>query len=128
VGRRARTRAQAGTSGPSPKGAARRTPTPAPRRTRLDPVRRTIAAYIAAAFVVAVLTLAGIVVLGGTLGPFITLAVIVVAAGLVHRAATARLSGQALTDEDRVMQTMASGMLVLSVVLAAAGAVIATLA
>lgn len=83
---------------------------------------------MAGAFVVAVTTLLGIVVLGGTLGPFIVLAVVVVAAGLIQRAAAARLRGQSLTGEDRMMQTMAGGMLVLSVVLAAAGAVVSTLA
>ncbi len=99
-----------------------------PARQRLDPVRRTLAAYLAAALVLATLTLAGILVLGGRLGPFITLAVVMVGAGLAHRAAAARLAGAHLSDEDRMMQTMAGGMLVLSVVLAAAGAAVATLA
>lgn len=85
-------------------------------------------AYLVGAFVVAVTTLLGIVVLGGTLGPFIVLAVVVVSSGLIYSAATARLQGQALTDEDRVMQTMAGGMLVLSVILAAAGAAVSTFA
>lgn len=91
-------------------------------------MRRTLTAYLAAALVLSVLTLAGILVLGGTLGPFITLAAAVVGAGLAFRAASARLAGAALSDEDRMMQTMAGGMLVLCVVLAAAGAVVATLA
>ena len=99
----------------------------APLRGRMDPVQRTLTAYVAAALVLAVLTLVGILVLGGTLGPFITLAGVVVAAGLVHRSATARLAGARLTGEDRMMQTMGGGMLVLCVVLAAAGAVVATL-
>lgn len=126
MGRRSRTRAQAQT-GAKPTKATERV-APEPRRARLDPVRRAITGYLAAAFVIAVLTLLGIVVLGGTLGPFIVLAAVVVAGGLVHRAASARLAGQLLTDEDRVMQTMAGGMLVLSVVLAAAGAVVSTFA
>lgn len=91
-------------------------------------MRHVLTAYVGAALVLAVLTLLGIVVLGGTLGPFITLAVVSVAAGLVHRAASARLAGATLRDEDRVMQTLAGGMLVLCVVLAAAGVVVATLA
>ena len=101
--------------------------TPPPPRGRLDPVRRTLTAYVAAALVLAILTLVGILVLGGSLGPFVTLAIVVVGAGLVHRSATARLAGAGLTGEDRMMQTMAAGMLVLCVVLAAAGAVVATL-
>lgn len=95
-----------------------------PGRPKLDPVRRTLAAYLLAALVLAVLTFAGILVLGGSLGPFITLAVVVVAAGLVHRAATRRLAGAELTNEDRVIQTMAGGMLLLCALLATAGALI----
>ena len=94
-------------------------------RATLGPVRRTLALTLTGAAVVAVGTLLGIVVLGGTLGPFITLAVVVVLAGLVHRASRARLRGAALADEDRVIQTLAAGLLVICVVLAAANAVIA---
>ena len=121
MGKRARAQARRG-AGPTKAGEPA-----APVRGRLDPVRRTLTAYVGAALVLGVLTLAGILVLGGTLGPFITLAGVVVAAGLVHRSATARLAGARLTGEDRMMQTMAGGMLVLSVVLAAAGAALATL-
>jgi hypothetical protein len=121
VGKRARAQARRG-AGPT----KAREPA-APVRGRLDPVRRTLTAYVGAALVLGILTLVGILVLGGTLGPFITLAGVVVAAGLVHRSATARLAGARLTGEDRMMQTMAGGMLVLSVVLAAAGAALATL-
>jgi len=121
VGKRARAQARRG-AGPTKV----REPA-APVRGRLDPVRRTLTAYVGAALVLGILTLVGILVLGGTLGPFITLAGVVVAAGLVHRSATARLAGARLTGEDRMMQTMAGGMLVLSVVLAAAGAALATL-
>jgi len=78
--------------------------------------------------VLAILTLAGIIVLGGTLGPFVTLAVIVVAAALVHRAVAPRLAGAVLRDEDRMMQTLAGGLLALSVALAAAGALVSALA
>ncbi len=127
MGRRARGRAQAATGARPPKQSEPTAPSPRSRQ-RLDPVRRTLAAYLGAALALGTLTLAGILVLGGTLGPLITLAVVTVAAGLVHRAATARLAGASLTDEDRMMQTMAGGMLVLSVVLAAAGAVVAALA
>ena len=127
MGRRTRTRAQAQT-GVKPTRAASKATTAKPPRARLDPVRRTLTAYVAAALVLAIVTLAGIVVLGGTLGPFITLAVVAVAAGLVHRALSRRLSGATLREEDRVMQTLGGGMLVLCVVLAAAGAVVATLA
>ncbi len=145
MGKRARTRAQTGGgSKPARAGAkaapgakrtvaasaprAKRSVAPPAPRAKLDPVRRVLTAYVGAALVLAVLTLVGILVLGGTLGPYITLGVVILAAGLVHRAATGRLAGTTLRDEDRVMQTMAGGMLVLCVVLAAAGAVVATLA
>lgn len=138
MGKRSRARAQATTDpdqAKAPLGRARPARASAgsgkaapDARARLDPVRRTLAAYVGAALAIAILTLLGIVVLGGTLGPFITLAVVVVAAGLTFRAASGRLAGATLRDEDRVMQTMAGGMLVLCVVLAAAGAVVATLA
>ncbi len=119
MGKRARARGVAA-SRPAPDGRQ----APPARAKGLDPVRRALAAYLLAALVLAVLTLAGIVVLGGSFGPFLTLAVIVIAAGLVHRAATRRLAGAELTNEDRVIQTMAGGMLALSVVLALAGALI----
>ena len=134
MGRRSRNRTAAATGarptrargGGGPAGA------PAPARgggrSTLGPARRTLVAYLAGAVVLAVLTLLGIAVLGGALGPFVVLAVVVLAAGLTHRAATARLAGEPLTDEDRVMQTTAGGLLVLCVVLAAAGAVVSTLA
>lgn len=125
MGRRSRTRAQAGGS-PRPPRAPQERPA-AGRLSTLGPVRRALALYLLAAVVVAVLTLAGVIVLGGTLGPFITLAVVVVAAGLVHRAARSRLVGAEMGDEDRVIQTLAGGMLLICVVLAAAGAVVATL-
>lgn len=127
MGRRARTRAQAATGAKPTKATERAAAAPA-SRMRLNPVRRTLTAYVGAALLLAIFTLAGIVVLGGTFGPLITLAVVVVAAGLAHRAATARLAGAALSDEDRMMQTLGGGMLLLCVILAAAGAVVATLA
>lgn len=125
MGRRARTRAQAATGVKPTKNTERTAPA---SRMRLDPVRRTLTAYVGAALLLAIVTLVGIVVLGGTLGPFITLAVVVIAAGLVHRAATARLAGASLSNEDRMMQTLGGGMLFLCVILAAAGAVVAPLA
>lgn len=99
-----------------------------PGRARLDPVRKALARYLLSALALAIVTFAGILVLGGSAGPLITLAVVVVAAGLVHRAATRRLAGAELGNEDRIIQTLAAGMLVLCVVLAIAGAVVAALA
>ena len=127
MGRRARSRARADPTG-APRTARAAPSAPRAARAGLGPVRRTLTAYLAAALVLAVFTLAGILVLGGTLGPFITLALAALGAGLAYRAASARLAGATLTNEDRMIQTMAGGMLVLCVVLAAAGVVVATLA
>lgn len=125
MGRRSRTRAQAAGL-PRPARAPQEV-LPSRRLGKLGPVRRTLALYLLGAVVVAVLTLVGILVLGGTLGPFIALAVVIVAAGLIHRAARARLTGATMGDEDRVMQTLAGGLLLICVVLAAASAVLASL-
>jgi hypothetical protein len=123
MGRRARTRAQqAGAPPPARRPSA---PRLAPgERGRLGPVRRTLTLYLVGAAALAVVTLAGIIVLGGTLGPFVTLAVVVIVGGLIHRAARARLVGAEMGDEDRVIQTLAGGMLVICVVLAAASAIV----
>ena len=144
MGRRARTRAKeggpAGAKGTPRTDGVRRTGSVATARPRaqdpsrprlapgqrghLDPVRRTLALFLVAAVVVAVLTLAGIVVLGGSLGPFVTFAVVLLAAAGVHRTAQARLAGAVLDEEDRMMQTLAGGMLLICVVLAAVSAVV----
>lgn len=109
-------------------GTVRERPAAAPsRRRRLDPVRRVLAGYVSAAALVGLLTLAGISSLGGTYGPFIVLAAVVVSAGLVGREATRRLAGASLTDEDRVIQTMAGGLLVISVILSLSGAVLSVI-
>ncbi len=124
MGRRSRTRAHvAGLPRPERPKAPRLAPG---ERGTLGPARRTLALYLVAAVVVGVLTLSGIIVLGGSLGPLITLAVVVVLAGLVQRTAVRRLAGADLGDEDRVIQTLAGGMLLICVVLAAASAVVAT--
>lgn len=126
MGKRSRSRSQAAT-GVRPTKAVQR-PARVPATGSLRPVRKTLTAYLIGALVLAVLTLGGILILGGTLGPFIVLAVVVLGAGLVHRQATARLAGATLTSEDRMIQTMAGGMLVICVVLAGAGALVSTLA
>ncbi|MCW3012684.1 MAG: hypothetical protein JWO90_3088 [Solirubrobacterales bacterium] len=128
MGKRSRARAQEQTGVRQTREVRRPAAPPPKQRAQLGPVRRTLTAYLLGALLLGVLTLAGIVVLGGTLGPFITLAVVVLAAGLLHRAATLRLAPAELTNEDRLIQTMAGGMLVLSVVLAAAGAVLSLVA
>lgn len=126
MGKRSRNRAgAAGAPAAAPRRRASGPAAPAPpRRKGLDPVRRTLAAYLIAAAVLGVLTLLGIAILGGTLGPFIVLAVVVVAAGLIVRAANARLAAMTLSDEDRVVQTLAGGLLAICVILASSSVVL----
>jgi hypothetical protein len=85
-----------------------------------------MAAYLAGAIVLAVLALLGTVMLLGTLGPWIVLAVVATGATALYRWATARLGGLALSDDDRLLQTMAGGLLVVAVAFTAVAAAILT--
>lgn len=90
---------------------------------RLPVARRVLAIYLGAAMLVALVTLIGIAVLGGTLGPFLVFAFAVVAGGLLFRWAQSSLTGTVMSDEDRVMQTMAGGLLLIGVVLSLVSAI-----
>jgi len=117
VGRRSRSRGVAARPASSPARRARVGET-------LTAVRRTLVRYLAGATAVSVITVLGIAMLGGSFGPFIVVAVVVVAGGLLHRWAQGALAGEALGDEDRMIQTAAGGMLLLSALLAVASAVL----
>lgn len=73
---------------------------------------------------VSLATVLGIALLGGTAGPLIVFAYAVLGAGLAYRWAQQRLAGAAMSDEDRMMQTMAGGLLVISVALATVSAAV----
>jgi hypothetical protein len=94
---------------------------------RLSPVRRVLARYLACALAIAIATVLGIAGLGGTAGPLIVLGYVLLGAGLTFRWAQRRLAGQTMTDDDRMMQTMAGGLLLISVTLAAVSALVLTL-
>lgn len=124
MGRRSRNRAAAD-------GAPAPAPEPKPRRAargssmeRLNPARRVIAAYLGGAAVVGVLTLLGIATLGGTFGPIIVFLVVLALSAALIRFAAARLAGHELTDEDRLMRLLATGVLIVAVVLALVSAVV----
>jgi len=119
MGRRSRAR----TPSPPPRTAARR----ARARDRLSPARSTLAVYLGLAMLVSVATVLGIAILGGTGGPLIVFAYALLGAGLSYRWARERLADKSMTDEDRMMQTMAGGLLVISVALAAISAIVLTL-
>ncbi len=122
MGKRSRNRSD-GTAPARPARSARS----APREKGLGPVRRVLAGYLIAAALVGVLTLTGIALLGGSFGPALVLVAVVALASVVSRTANVRLAGANLSDEDRVIQTMAGGMLVISIVLAVAGVVLSAL-
>jgi hypothetical protein len=89
-------------------------------------VRRTLALYLGGAMVLAVLVLLGTVLLAGALGPWIVLVVVAAGAWALHRWVRGQLSDAALVDDERVLQTMASGLLVLAVGFGAVAAIVLT--
>lgn len=109
----------------------RRPPRAPERRARatdgLSPARSTLAIYLGIAMVVSIATVLGIALLGGTGGPLIVFAYVLLSAGLTQRWAMRRLAGASMTDEDRMMQTMAGGLLAISVALAVISAVVLVL-
>jgi hypothetical protein len=127
VGRRSRSRSQP----PAPRAAARPAPPSAGGReratARLPATRRALVGYLGAAAALAVAVLLGIVVIGGKLGPLVVLVCAALGAWAIQRRARQRLAGLPFTDEDRVLQTLAGGMLVLSVGLAAVAALVLAL-
>ncbi len=91
-------------------------------------LRRTLGAYLAGAIVLAVLVLLGTLTLAGTLAPWLVLAVDAAAAYALYRWAQGRLAPLALSDEDRVMQTLAGGLLLMALGFAPIAAIVLTLA
>jgi hypothetical protein len=87
-------------------------------------VRRTLAAHLGGAVILAALVLAGTVMLAGALGPWVVLAVVTTGAWLLHRWASRRLAGVELVDDERMLYIMASGLLVLAVGFGAVAAVL----
>lgn len=127
MGRRSRNRAAA-TDPAAPSAPPKRPRPPRQRRERagerLNPARKTIAGYLVGAAVLGVLTLVGIASLGGTFGPIIVFLVVLGLAFVLQRAAAQRLEGIELTDEDRSMRLLATGVLVVAVVLSLISAVL----
>ncbi|MBJ7330848.1 MAG: hypothetical protein JHC95_13185 [Solirubrobacteraceae bacterium] len=123
MGRRSRTRAAAE---PAPKP-PKKQPT-VPRREgaadRLNPARRTIAAYLGLSALIGVLALLGIATLGGELGPAVHFLLVLSASTAAFRWATARTEGLELTEEDKLMRLLATGILAISVLLALISAVL----
>ena len=103
---------------------------PAPAPVAVDPrvLRRTLGAYLAGAIALAILVLLGTIGLGGKLTPWFVLVVDAIASIALFQWSQSRLSELALSDEDRVMQTLAGGLLALVLIFAAVAAVVPTVA
>jgi len=108
--------------------AAARARTRAATEPAAPELRKILGAYLAGAIILAVLVLIGTLTLAGTLAPFLVLAVDAAAAYALYRWAQSRLAGLPLTDEDRVLQTLAGGLLVVVLAFAAIAAAILTVA
>jgi hypothetical protein len=122
VGRRSRARGGGAVAAPARPAAA------APVPVEPAVLRRTLGAYLAGAIVIAILVLLGTVMLGGRAGPWIVLVVDAIASVALFQWSQSRLSGLALSDEDRVMQTLAGGLLAVVFLFAAVAAVVLTVA
>ena len=120
---RRRQRIAAGSTSPSPARAAKARATTAPPPPEL---RRVLGSYLAGAIVLAVLVLIGTLTLAGTLAPWLVLVVDAAGAYALYRWASTRLAGVAMTDEDRLLQTLAGGLLVLVLAFAAIAAAVLT--
>lgn len=125
MGRRSRNRSAADPPAPPAKAAK----PPRPRATDgLGPARKTIAAYIVAAGILGVLTLVGIGTLGGVFGPILVFLVVLALAFSLQRNVAQRLEGLELSEEDRLMRLLATGVLATAVVLAFVSAVVSVAA
>ena len=123
MGRRSRVRA-GGAVGPARAAAPAAAPAPVAVEPRV--LRRTLGAYLAGAIVLAILVLLGTITLAGTLAPWLVLVVDAAAAYALYRWAQGKLSQLPLSDEDRVMQTLAGGLLTVALAFATIAAVVLT--
>lgn len=73
-----------------------------------------------------ILVLAGIMALGGKLGPFVVVLYAALGAGLLLHWARTRLAGETLNDEDRLLQTLAGGLSIMAVGFALLSALLVT--
>jgi hypothetical protein len=103
---------------------------PAPRPATVAPqvLRKTLGAYLAGAIVIAILVLVGTVTLAPAWAPWLVLVLAAGASFALFRWSESRLAGLPLSDEDRVLQTLAGGLLAVVLLFAAVAAVVLTLA
>jgi hypothetical protein len=91
-------------------------------------LRKSLGAYVAGAILLAILVLLGTVMLAGTLAPWLVLVLDAVATVALYRWSQSRLAGLALSDEDRLVQTLAGGLMAIVLLFAAVAAVVLTVA
>lgn len=130
MGKRGRTRTREGAqpeTAPAARRARRERPEPV-AGTGLNQANKTLAAYLGGAFALALVVILGISLLGGVLGPILVALFAIAFAVLLHRWSLAGLDGLVLSDQDRLVQTMAGGLLILCVTLAVVAAVVLTVA
>ena len=104
---------------------------PKPRDPATPPpadLRRALAAYLVGAVLIAVVALVGTLTLAGALAPWLVLVVVAAAAYALYRWASARLATFTMSDEDRLLQTLAGGLLVIVLAFAAIAAAVLTVA
>jgi hypothetical protein len=118
---RSRRRARAG-------GVATAPARPAAPAVSARTLRKSLGAYVAGAVLLAILVLLGTVTLAGTLAPWLVLVLDAVATVGLYRWSQARLAGLALSDEDRLLQTLAGGLLAIVLLFATVAAVVLTVA
>lgn len=129
MGRRSRNRTPTGQPGPKPSARTPRPRAPRPRASDgLDPARKTLAAYIVAAGILGVLTIVGIGTVGGLFGPILVFLVILTLAYSLQRNVARRIAEMELSEEDRLMRLLATGVLATAVVLAFISAVVSVVA
>ncbi|QEC49012.1 hypothetical protein FSW04_16495 [Baekduia soli] len=121
MGRSRRRRPQADRS--AARASSRAAP-PVPAAPPMREVRRVLAAHLVGAALVAAIVLGGTILLGGALAPWVVLAFAVGAGVALHAWAAGRRGGAVLTDEDRVLQTMAEGLVVLAALFALVAAIL----
>ncbi|WCB93237.1 hypothetical protein DSM104299_01944 [Baekduia alba] len=91
-------------------------------------LRRSLGAYLAGAIVIAIVVLVGTVALAPSWAPWAVLAADAVASLALFKWSESRLAGLALSDEDRMLQTLAGGLLAIVLLFAAVAAVVLTVA
>jgi hypothetical protein len=91
-------------------------------------VRRFLGTYLAGALVLAVVVLVATVALAPAWAPWVVLLADASASLALYTWAQGRMADLSLSDEDRLLHTLATGLLVMGLLFAAVAAVVLTVA